>query len=91
MDGAIGLVEPSGDYGTDTATGADYARRLMPMLKYNIGISMLAWIVLDMIEARAPEKHRGLVIGFFGELARELACVRAIVEAATENRLPWQT
>jgi hypothetical protein len=70
-------VNPSGDYARDCQTGNDYAQLLQPHLKYNAGIVLLGHIVLDMIEAGDAKRDRGLVVGFMGELSRELSVTRS--------------
>ena len=70
-------VNPSGNYARDCQTGNDYARLLLPHLKYNAGIPLLGSIVLDMIEAGDAESGKGLIIGFMAELSRELSSTRA--------------
>jgi hypothetical protein len=70
-------VKPSGDYAQDCDTGCAYAQMLLPFLKYNLGITMLGRIVLDMIEDGPDKNGTGLVVGFMGELSRELSSARA--------------
>lgn len=43
--------------------GREYARALLPFLKYNVGLTILGSVVVDMIRA-GTDKSKGLVIGF---------------------------
>jgi hypothetical protein len=63
-------VTGSGNYIADLKRGKRFARLFLPILEYQLGPSMLGWIVLDMIRAGEDEKSRGLVIGFCGEIGR---------------------
>jgi hypothetical protein len=63
-------VTSSGDYVADLEEGKRFARLFLPILEYNLGPAMLAWIVLDMIRAGDDEKSKGLVIGFISEIGR---------------------
>lgn len=82
-------VKPTGDYGKDCDTGRDYARMLLPHLKYNAGITMLGCIVLDMINA-GDRAGKGLIVGFMAEISRELASTRMSLAlfAAAAARAP---
>jgi hypothetical protein len=85
------VVNPSGNYARDCQTGNDYARLLLPHLKYNGGIVLLGSIVLDMIKAGDAENGKGLVVGFMGELSRELSKTRsslAFAAAAFSPKAP---
>ncbi len=65
-------VTPTGDHQEDCQTGARYARLLVHWMRkhrYDDGIPILGFITLDM---PAGEAHKGLKVGFFGELARHL-------------------
>jgi hypothetical protein len=69
-----------------------YAQMLLPFLKYNLGITMLGHIVLDMIRAGANKNGKGLVIGFMAELSRELSstilkCITFILRRPTPSLL----
>lgn len=66
-------VSSSGNYVADLDEGKRFARLFLPILQYNLGPAMLAWIVLDMIRAGADEKSDGLVIGFCSEIGRYAA------------------
>src|SRR6266542_4095636 len=54
-----------------------YAQMLLPFLKYNLGITLLGHIVLDMIENGTDKNGKGLIVGFMAELSRELSSTRA--------------
>jgi hypothetical protein len=71
--GSFWSVTSSGSYWSDVEEGKRYAQLFLPMLKYNLGPAMLAWIVLDMIGAGNDEKSAGLVVGFFSEIGRYCA------------------
>jgi hypothetical protein len=71
------VVKPSGNYSQDWQTGEEYAQMLLPFLKYNAGITMLGHIVLDMVQSGPDEKGKGLILGFMGELSRELSVTRS--------------
>jgi hypothetical protein len=63
---------------------------LLPSLKYNLGITMLGHIILDMIRAGANKNGKGLVIGFMAELSRELSstilkCITFILRRPTSK------
>jgi hypothetical protein len=84
-------VKPTGKYGYDCAIGQAYARLFLPFLKYNLGIAMLGQIVLGMIERGADEHGKGLVVGFMGEIARELSLTQgglALFAAAATPQAP---
>jgi len=52
-------VTSSGSYADDVEEGKRYAKLFVPLLGYNLGQNMLAWIVLDMIRAGDYEKVGG--------------------------------
>jgi hypothetical protein len=54
-------VKPSSSYFNDCEIGANYADALIPLLKYNFGVSMLGCIVCDMIRAGEKKSGKGLV------------------------------
>ena len=63
-------VTSTGSYMADIEEGKRYAKLFRPILQYNLGPAMLAWIVLDMIRAGDDEKSKGLVVGFLNEIGR---------------------
>jgi hypothetical protein len=69
-------VKPSGSYFNDCEAGAKYADAFIPLLKYNFGVSMLGFIVCDMIVAGEKKSGKGLVVGFMGQIAREFSMTR---------------
>jgi hypothetical protein len=82
------LVEATGEYGKDYAQGRAYARLVLPLLKYNVGGSLLSSIVDDMIKAG---ERNGLVLGFVREIADQLKNARAnlfIAAVATNPKVP---
>ena len=69
-------VKPSSSYFNDCEIGANYADAFIPLLKYNFGVSMLGFIVCDMIRAGEKKSGKGLVVGFIGRVAREFSMTR---------------
>ncbi|MGD0673525.1 MAG: hypothetical protein ABSB13_15750 [Candidatus Binatus sp.] len=76
-------VKPSGKYQEDFAQGRDWARLAVGFLKYNIGASLIAYIVADMIKAGPAGKYANgepkvdaLAIGFVTELADQIKFYR---------------
>jgi hypothetical protein len=82
-------VKPSNNYTIDCETGRAYAHMLLPFLKYNGGIPLLGFIVLDMIQS-GTKNGEGLVVGFMAELSRELSSTRAslVLFATAAARAP---
>jgi hypothetical protein len=69
-------VKPTGDYGKDYDQGQEWARLVVPLLKYNVGAPLLSWIVVDMIKAG---ERNGLVLGFAREIGDQLKRTRAVL------------
>ena len=68
-------VKPSGDYCKDYEQGQEWARLVVPLLRYNFGSPLLSWIVEDMIKAG---ERNGLTIGFVREIGDQLSQVVAL-------------
>jgi hypothetical protein len=63
-------VAPTGNYGADCATGAEYAALATDYMVAARSPHLLPWVVIDMISMRRP--HSGIEVGFlsaFGRLA----------------------
>jgi hypothetical protein len=81
-------VTASGKYTEDFDQGREYARLLLPLLKYNVGGSLVSSVVNDMIKAG---ERNALVLGFVREIADQLKNARAnlfIAAAATNPKVP---
>jgi hypothetical protein len=74
-------VKPSGDYGKDYEQGQEWARLVLPFLKYNVGPPLLSWIVDDMIK---DGKRNGLVLGFVREIGYQLSLGIALTNILRE-------
>jgi hypothetical protein len=62
-------VKPTGKYLVDYEQGREWARLVLPLLKYNMGAPLVSWIIIDMIKAG---ERNGLVLGFTRGLGDEL-------------------
>lgn len=81
-------VKPSGNYSADYARGAAWARKVLPLLKYNVGAPLLSWIIVDMIKAG---DRNGVVLGFVREIGDQLKATRSnllFAVAATDRKAP---
>jgi hypothetical protein len=66
-------VKPTGKYSADYEQGREYARLVLPFLRYNVGAPLVSWIIADMVKAG---ERNGLVLGFTRGLADELRDAR---------------
>lgn len=70
-------VSPSGDYATDSGTGAHYASLAVDYMSATRSPHMLGWVVADMMALQ--RSHSGIEVGFasvFGRLATEAHTAR---------------
>jgi hypothetical protein len=78
-------VTPTGNYTKDYGQGLIWARRVLPLLKYNVGPVLLSWIVVDMIKAG---ERNGLVLGFVRDIGHQLQVARSDLLVAAIATLP---
>ena len=74
-------VAPTGNYGADCATGAEYAALATDYMVAARSPHLLPWVVIDMISMRRP--HSGIEVGFlsaFGRLAVQARAQSTLVD-----------
>lgn len=68
-------ARPSGDWAQDNALGALYASMTVAVIRRTGYEPLLGFVMLGM--AQAGDDHRGLLVGFCGQIARHLMEERA--------------
>lgn len=74
-------VAPTGNYGADCATGAEYAALATDYMVAALSPHLLPWVVIDMISMRRP--HSGIEVGFLSAVGR--LAVQARVQSTLVN------
>ena len=68
-------VAPTGNYGADCATGAEYAALAADYMVEARSPHMLPWVVIDMMAMRRP--HSGIEVAFLSVVGRLVVQARA--------------
>lgn len=57
---------PTGDYLADCSLGRRYGEALLPLIRREMGVQLLRFVVLDMVRDGDAERDRGLIVGMMG-------------------------